>query len=205
MAGEQEHGSCWSGKIAFTMFSWIVGEEYKDDCGGGWRSLQPGSIKKRLSDQAIIHGGFRIDSNRKRGDMSAVMRPPRASRAGLFNLLRGSIKDVELNLAYKLQDFQCMWIQKALRDLMGFLMTGSDGGFLRRGADGGAWLLGNHGCNQGFKCSSSLFFVALGPGGVTVKKTGMSIIISIYDEPMTPGQCNMIVERLGDYLLDQGS
>ncbi|GJX23857.1 profilin [Tanacetum coccineum] len=43
-----------------------------------------------------------------------------------------------------------------------------------------------------------------GPGGVTVKKTGMSIIIGIYDEPMTPGQCNMIVERLGDYLLDQG-
>ncbi|GJR16999.1 profilin [Tanacetum coccineum] len=76
---------------------------------------------------------------------------------------------------------------------MGFLMTGSDGGFLRRGADGGAWLLGNHGCNQGFKCSSSLFFVALGPGGVTVKKTGMSIIIGIYDEPMTPGQCNMIL------------
>ncbi|GKC29082.1 profilin [Tanacetum coccineum] len=43
-----------------------------------------------------------------------------------------------------------------------------------------------------------------GAGGVTVKKTGMSIIIGIYDEPMTPGQCNMIVERLGDYLLDQG-
>ncbi|KAJ0891158.1 putative profilin [Helianthus annuus] len=43
-----------------------------------------------------------------------------------------------------------------------------------------------------------------GPGGVTVKKTGMAIIIGIYDEPMTPGQCNMIVERLGDYLLDQG-
>ncbi|XP_071737271.1 profilin-2-like [Rutidosis leptorrhynchoides] len=43
-----------------------------------------------------------------------------------------------------------------------------------------------------------------GPGGVTVKKTGMAIIFGIYDEPMTPGQCNMIVERLGDYLLDQG-
>ncbi|XP_076933016.1 profilin-2-like [Bidens hawaiensis] len=43
-----------------------------------------------------------------------------------------------------------------------------------------------------------------GAGGVTVKKTGMSIIIGIYDEPMAPGQCNMIVERLGDYLIDQG-
>ncbi|KAD2393828.1 hypothetical protein E3N88_40805 [Mikania micrantha] len=43
-----------------------------------------------------------------------------------------------------------------------------------------------------------------GPGGVTIKKTAMSLIIGIYDEPMAPGQCNMIVERLGDYLLEQG-
>ncbi|NP_001284474.1 profilin [Cucumis melo] len=43
-----------------------------------------------------------------------------------------------------------------------------------------------------------------GPGGATVKKTGMALVIGIYDEPMTPGQCNMIVERLGDYLIDQG-
>lgn len=43
-----------------------------------------------------------------------------------------------------------------------------------------------------------------GPGGITVKKTTMAIIVGIYDEPMTPGQCNMIVERLGDYLIEQG-
>jgi profilin len=43
-----------------------------------------------------------------------------------------------------------------------------------------------------------------GTGGVCVKKTGMSLIIGIYDEPMTPGQCNMVVERLGDYLVEQG-
>ncbi|CAI9093590.1 OLC1v1029132C1 [Oldenlandia corymbosa var. corymbosa] len=43
-----------------------------------------------------------------------------------------------------------------------------------------------------------------GPGGITIKKTGMALIIGIYAEPMTPGQCNMIVERLGDYLVDQG-
>nr|CAB3469529.1 unnamed protein product [Digitaria exilis] len=45
---------------------------------------------------------------------------------------------------------------------------------------------------------------AAGTGGVTVKKSNMALIIGIYDEPMTPGQCNMIVERLGDYLIDQG-
>ncbi|XVE97618.1 hypothetical protein REPUB_Repub03eG0034300 [Reevesia pubescens] len=43
-----------------------------------------------------------------------------------------------------------------------------------------------------------------GAGGVTVKKTNQALIIGIYDEPLTPGQCNMIVERLGDYLIDQG-
>ncbi|XP_059274968.1 profilin [Lycium barbarum] len=43
-----------------------------------------------------------------------------------------------------------------------------------------------------------------GPGGITIKKTNQALIIGIYDEPMTPGQCNMIVERLGDYLVEQG-
>ncbi|GKV03506.1 hypothetical protein SLEP1_g15795 [Rubroshorea leprosula] len=43
-----------------------------------------------------------------------------------------------------------------------------------------------------------------GSGGVTIKKTSMALIIGIYDEPLTPGQCNMIVERLGDYLIEQG-
>ncbi|XP_062228070.1 profilin LP04-like [Phragmites australis] len=43
-----------------------------------------------------------------------------------------------------------------------------------------------------------------GTGGITIKKTNLALIIGIYDEPMTPGQCNMIVERLGDYLVEQG-
>jgi hypothetical protein len=43
-----------------------------------------------------------------------------------------------------------------------------------------------------------------GSGGITVKKTGQALVVGIYDEPMTPGQCNMVVERLGDYLLEQG-
>ncbi|XAR53398.1 hypothetical protein NMG60_11021939 [Bertholletia excelsa] len=43
-----------------------------------------------------------------------------------------------------------------------------------------------------------------GSGGITVKKTGQALVFGIYEEPVTPGQCNMVVERLGDYLLDQG-
>ncbi|RRT42020.1 hypothetical protein B296_00043153 [Ensete ventricosum] len=41
-------------------------------------------------------------------------------------------------------------------------------------------------------------------GGVTIKKTNLALVIGIYDEPMTGGQGNMIVERLGDYLYEQG-
>jgi len=37
-----------------------------------------------------------------------------------------------------------------------------------------------------------------------VKKTGQALVIGIYDEPVTPGQCNMVVEKLGDYLTEQG-
>ncbi|KAJ1385990.1 Profilin [Sesbania bispinosa] len=43
-----------------------------------------------------------------------------------------------------------------------------------------------------------------GAGGITVKKTNQAMVIGIYEEPLTPGQCNMIVERLGDYLIEQG-
>ncbi|XP_031489214.1 profilin-like [Nymphaea colorata] len=43
-----------------------------------------------------------------------------------------------------------------------------------------------------------------GSGGITIKKTNQALIVGIYEEPMTPGQCNMVVERLGDYLYDQG-
>ncbi|WOK97907.1 profilin-3 [Canna indica] len=43
-----------------------------------------------------------------------------------------------------------------------------------------------------------------GSGGCTVKKTSQALIFGIYDEPMTPGQCNLVVERLGDYLAEQG-
>ncbi|XP_019199356.1 PREDICTED: profilin-like [Ipomoea nil] len=43
-----------------------------------------------------------------------------------------------------------------------------------------------------------------GPGGICIKKTTQCLLFGLYDEPMTPGQCNLVVERLGDYLVDQG-
>ncbi|KAK7335906.1 hypothetical protein VNO80_28033 [Phaseolus coccineus] len=43
-----------------------------------------------------------------------------------------------------------------------------------------------------------------GGGGITVKKSKKALVIGIYGEPLAPGQCNMIVETLGDYLIEQG-
>ncbi|KAM1224478.1 hypothetical protein ACFX2G_044327 [Malus domestica] len=47
-------------------------------------------------------------------------------------------------------------------------------------------------------------FCSQGSGGITIKKTSQALLIGIYDEPVTPGQCNIVVERLGDYLIEQG-
>ncbi|KAH7435467.1 hypothetical protein KP509_06G066200 [Ceratopteris richardii] len=41
-------------------------------------------------------------------------------------------------------------------------------------------------------------------GGVTIKKTNMCLIIGLYDDPVTGGQCNSVVEKIGDYLCEQG-
>lgn len=43
-----------------------------------------------------------------------------------------------------------------------------------------------------------------GAGGVTIKKTNLALVVGIYDEPITPGECNTVVEKLGDYLIEQG-
>ncbi|KAH9300235.1 hypothetical protein KI387_011818 [Taxus chinensis] len=43
-----------------------------------------------------------------------------------------------------------------------------------------------------------------GHGGITIKKTKRALLMGIYEEPVAPGECNMVVERLGDYLIEQG-
>ena len=37
-------------------------------------------------------------------------------------------------------------------------------------------------------------------GGLCVKRTNTALVIGVYDEPVTPGDCNIVVENLGDYL-----
>eukprot|EP00249_Psilotum_nudum_P004786 c18285_g1_i2 orf=319-717(+) len=43
-----------------------------------------------------------------------------------------------------------------------------------------------------------------GQSGLTIKKTGSALVIGVYDEPVAPSECNIVVEKLGDYLIEQG-
>jgi len=43
-----------------------------------------------------------------------------------------------------------------------------------------------------------------GQGGTTIRKTVSALVIGIYDDPCTPGECNIAVEKLGEYLHDSG-
>ncbi|BBN18934.1 profilin [Marchantia polymorpha subsp. ruderalis] len=40
--------------------------------------------------------------------------------------------------------------------------------------------------------------------GVTIKRTNSALVIGIYKEPTKGPECNVIVERMGDYLIEQG-
>ncbi|KAL3140583.1 Glutamate 5-kinase [Trebouxia sp. C0010 RCD-2024] len=42
-----------------------------------------------------------------------------------------------------------------------------------------------------------------GEDGVTVKKTMTALVIGIYSKGVTPADCNVIVENMGDYLAGQ--
>ena len=42
-----------------------------------------------------------------------------------------------------------------------------------------------------------------GAGGCTIKKTNTAMVIGLYDEGVQGGDCNVIVENLGDYLIGQ--
>eukprot|EP01121_Diplochlamys_sp_Union-15-3_P014647 TRINITY_DN4699_c0_g1_i1.p1 TRINITY_DN4699_c0_g1~~TRINITY_DN4699_c0_g1_i1.p1 ORF type:complete len:127 (-),score=16.48 TRINITY_DN4699_c0_g1_i1:15-395(-) len=43
-----------------------------------------------------------------------------------------------------------------------------------------------------------------GTGGVVTVKTGQSILIGLYNEKIQPGQCANVVEKLADYLIENG-
>ncbi|GBG73594.1 hypothetical protein CBR_g16936 [Chara braunii] len=40
-------------------------------------------------------------------------------------------------------------------------------------------------------------------GGATIKKTATALIIGLYEDPVQHSDCNVVVEQLGDYLIQQ--
>ena len=43
-----------------------------------------------------------------------------------------------------------------------------------------------------------------GAGGAIIVKTGQAIILASYNDTIQPGQCSVVVEKLGDYLKSVG-
>mmetsp|Transcript_124479 Transcript_124479/g.175639 ORF Transcript_124479/g.175639 Transcript_124479/m.175639 type:complete len:128 (-) Transcript_124479:53-436(-) len=43
-----------------------------------------------------------------------------------------------------------------------------------------------------------------GTAGIHCVKTGKAVLVAIYDQPITPGQCSVVVEKLADYLIGVG-
>lgn len=61
-----------------------------------------------------------------------------------------------------------------------------------------------------YKCTLNVFLILLSlcsfqqQTGVTIKRTNSALVIGIYKEPTKGPECNVIVERMGDYLIEQG-
>ena len=43
-----------------------------------------------------------------------------------------------------------------------------------------------------------------GTGGIHLMKTVQALILSSYADPITPEQCAVVTEKLGDYLIEKG-
>lgn len=43
-----------------------------------------------------------------------------------------------------------------------------------------------------------------GTAGIHCVKTGKGVLVAVYDQPITPGQCSIVVEKLADYLIGVG-
>eukprot|EP01080_Neovahlkampfia_damariscottae_P000608 gene608-8112_t len=55
------------------------------------------------------------------------------------------------------------------------------------------------------KCDErSIYGKAEGDNGVCVVKTTQAVIVAWYEKPIKGGECNAEVERIADFLIDQG-
>jgi len=75
--------------------------------------------------------------------------------------------------------------------------------------DGGASLRANGLYIQGIKylvlrADDSSIYAKQGPGGCAACKCNSCMILAVYVEKMTPGNCNLAAESLADYLKESG-
>jgi len=56
----------------------------------------------------------------------------------------------------------------------------------------------------GIKGDERSIYGKKGSGGIVTVKTGQSIVIGVYSEGQQPGNAANTVEKLGDYLIDNG-
>ncbi|XP_016469119.1 profilin-2-like [Nicotiana tabacum] len=54
------------------------------------------------------------------------------------------------------------------------------------------------------EATSASIYGKKGAGGIIIRKTVNTIIIGIYNENVSPGNSAMVVEKLGDYLEENG-
>jgi len=54
------------------------------------------------------------------------------------------------------------------------------------------------------KADDRSIYAKQGSGGLVAVKTGKSILVGVYNETAQPGQAANVVEKLADYLIEQG-
>ncbi|KAK3285251.1 hypothetical protein CYMTET_7137 [Cymbomonas tetramitiformis] len=54
------------------------------------------------------------------------------------------------------------------------------------------------------KIADNVIYGKKGPAGVTIAKSGQAIVIGTYGDGQQPGNCNIVVEGLKDYLVSVG-
>ena len=77
-------------------------------------------------------------------------------------------------------------------------------GFSNPSSIQGSGILANGAKYMTIRAEANSVYGKRGPGGIVCVKTGQAVIIGVYDENIQPGQCTATVEKLGDYLRDQG-
>merc|ERR1712065_107878 len=54
------------------------------------------------------------------------------------------------------------------------------------------------------RCDGRTILGKKGTSGVHCVKTGKAVLVVVYDQPITAGQCSVVVEKLADYLIGVG-